>query len=81
MFDLSVAQLSAIGVAIVALLYMFKDPLIKTFTKISGSSLPVKSDDSQAIKDLLDFRSRYNKGSLVHVKLTEVIEALLNKDE
>lgn len=81
MFDFSITQLSAIGVAMLAVLYMFKDSILKTFTKVSGGSVSMKSDDSQAIKDLLDFRSRYNKGSLVYSKLTEVIEALLNKDE
>jgi hypothetical protein len=83
MFDLSITQLLAISIAIAALVYMFKDTIIATFKNFKNVDISTtpKADDSQSIKELLDFRGRYTKGSLVYSKLTEVIEALLNKDE
>lgn len=80
MFDFNVTQLVAIGIALASFVYMFKDNLLSLLPKSKSSNIP-DQDDVKAIKDLLDFRTKYSKGNLVYSKLTEVIGVLLNKDE
>lgn len=80
MFDLNVTQLVAIGIALASFVYMFKGNLLSLMPKFKSGTATTQ-DDARSIKELLDFRSKYSKGTLVYSKLTEVIEALLNKDE
>lgn len=80
MFDFNVTQLVAIGIALASFVYMFKDSLLSLLPKPKSGNAP-DQDDVKAIKELLDFRTKYSKGNLVYSKLTEVIGVLLNKDE
>lgn len=75
---ITVTQGFALIVGILAFAYMFKDQIFKLIPK-SIPKMMNGNKQEDTIKDLLDFRSSYEKNSVVYVKLTEVIQALLKE--
>jgi len=78
-------QISALVIGVLAFLYMFKDQMYKMFSsffkkKDRETSVKVERSDVDTIKELLDFRSSYAENSIVYLKLTEVIQALLKNE-
>lgn len=84
--DITTNQIIA-GLAIVgSLLFMLRDKFkIPALKKLIPSFKPSKEADEPknqdcVLKNLLDFRSKFEKGSVVYDKLTEAIEIMLKEE-
>lgn len=81
--ELTSTQIAAIVLGFCATLFIYKDKLKNVFMKVapvSKSQNKQPSNQDSILRNLLDFRSNFEKDGLVYNKLTETIELVLKEE-